>query len=396
MKKNLYATSALVAAGLLAGAGSAEAQGLKLGLGGYFQYYFAAASQDDGVGQPAEGKRNFDIKREAEVWFTGSVKLENGLTVGARIELEAETCGDQIDESYLFFSGNWGRIEAGSINGPTYRMHYAAPNVVNGMGHDPNYVIASAGNNRHGSNSIVTHSGHNFTGDSEKFSYYTPRMSGLQIGVAWTPDQSEEVTGGINARNGSFGGMTNSNNAGQYENIFDISANYVNKLGMVDVAASIGWMTGSREANVTLSTTQGPVRDTRNFVGAGLNLGYAGWTIGGSYSYDNAAQLAAVGTNTRAGTYNMRMWTLGLMYENGPWGFSAMYGGGQIDGDTGLGKDKLDRYDIGAAYTYGPGMKLVGGIQHWKYAGPDKTPTTTANDSTNKAWLFLLGTIITF
>ena len=48
----------------------------------------------------------------------------------------------------------------------------------------------------------------NLSGDSEKISYFSPRFAGLQVGVAYTPDNSEEATAGqVRAKGGSFAGM---------------------------------------------------------------------------------------------------------------------------------------------------------------------------------------------
>ncbi len=393
MIRQLRSTTALVTVALAAAAGTAQAQtsGLKLGLGGYFDYFVAAVKQDDGVGQPGQGKRSFDIKREAEVWFTGSVKLENGLTVGARIELEAETCGDQIDESYLFFSGNWGRIEVGALNSALYRMHFSAPAVIPGHGPvDPSFAEASAGSNRAATTGVATNSSGTLTSDSEKFSYYTPRLNGVQLGLSWTPDQSEEVTGGMNARNGSFGGMTNSNNTAQYENIFEGSVNYVNKVGQIDLSLSAGWGRG------TLEATTANYRKTRNFYAFGANIGWGNWLIGGSYAHDDALQTNTAVGIVPAGTYPASYWTAGIDYKTGPWAHGFTYSGGRIQGSTGVSDDRLNLYQLSSRYTYGPGMQLVGAVQYSDARGPDKTPTTTGNDSTNKAVILLLGTRITF
>jgi predicted porin len=396
MTRTLRSTTALVSATLAGAAvaalpGGAAAQGLKLGLGGYFDYFVTAVSQDDGVGRPGQGKRNFDIKREAEVWFTGSVKLENGLTVGARIELEAETCGDQIDESFIFFSGNWGRVELGALNSALYRMHYSAPAIIPGHGPvDSSFAEASGGSNRLASSSIATNSAGTLTSDSEKFSYYTPRMGNVQLGFSWTPDQSEEVTGGMNARNGSFGGMTNSNNAAQYENIFELGANYVDKMGPVEINLSLGWGHGKLEQSTT------NYKNSRDFYAVGANVMWQGFTFGGSFAHDTAFQTNTAVGIVPAGTYKARYWTAGVDYKTGPWAYGFTYSGGRIEGPSGVSDDRLDQYQLATRYTFGPGMQLVGAVQYVDFRGPDKTPTTTGNDSTNKAWVLLLGTRISF
>ncbi len=55
--------------------------------------------------------RNFDaINHNGEVWFRGETTLDNGLTIGARIELEAEDAPDQIDQSFVYWQGGFGKI----------------------------------------------------------------------------------------------------------------------------------------------------------------------------------------------------------------------------------------------------------------------------------------------
>ena len=103
MKKALLATSAIIAAGVIAApaiAAEKKAAGpIALKLGGYFTLMGVHTSQDDGAGQPGNNLHDNMITREAEVSFSGSTTLDNGVSVGVDVQLEAETCGDQVDES---------------------------------------------------------------------------------------------------------------------------------------------------------------------------------------------------------------------------------------------------------------------------------------------------------
>lgn len=126
--KKLLSTAAL--AGLLAvAAAPAMAQGdqsaLKLDLGGYFRGYVVYSDQDSH--QFAE-ERNIDILRDTEVHFTGETTLDNGLTVGVHVESAADS-GDSfaVDESYMYTSGSWGRVNFGSEDGASYLLQVAAP-----------------------------------------------------------------------------------------------------------------------------------------------------------------------------------------------------------------------------------------------------------------------------
>src|SRR5262245_21978026 len=95
MKKFLLATTAIAGVGLMAGQAMAQAPAisstggpLRLGVGGYFQAYgvlfngtnsSAAPGTPGSLGGVEAHKTNVDLKREAEVWFTGETKFDNGL-----------------------------------------------------------------------------------------------------------------------------------------------------------------------------------------------------------------------------------------------------------------------------------------------------------------------------
>lgn len=138
MKKLLIGTAA-VALGLSM-ASSAEAQGVKLDVGGHMKGYVSWTDTDDNVDQdglditatdPADDDvRAFDILRESELHFSGESTLDNGLTVGAHIETDIDgTGGDDFDteEAYAYFSGAWGRLNFGLEDGATYLLQVAAP-----------------------------------------------------------------------------------------------------------------------------------------------------------------------------------------------------------------------------------------------------------------------------
>src|SRR5882757_7595708 len=89
MKKILLGTSALCA---LAMAGPAGAQTtnepVKLGIGGYFNSAYGDIVSQNGVG--SKGKRRDDIDTDAILNFKGSTKLDNGIVVGASVQMRAQ------------------------------------------------------------------------------------------------------------------------------------------------------------------------------------------------------------------------------------------------------------------------------------------------------------------
>ena len=122
--KKLLLSSAAVAMGL-AFAAPAQAQGVTLDLGGHMKGYVGYVDQDTNAGTE---NRELDIFRETEIHFTGETTLDNGLTVGFHAEADADGAdGFNLDESYAYFSGSWGRVNFGEEDGAAYLLQVAAP-----------------------------------------------------------------------------------------------------------------------------------------------------------------------------------------------------------------------------------------------------------------------------
>ncbi len=150
MKKQLLATTALVAGGLMAGAAQA-ADPIKLSLGGYAHTGLTIRSEDNtaSANGTINGQNDWfvqnnglqvttdigrsDVFWEAEVWFVGETTLDNGIKVGVNIQLEAYTSNDQVDEHYVYLTGGFGRLVVGAENSAPYIMHYAAPTPTGGQ-----------------------------------------------------------------------------------------------------------------------------------------------------------------------------------------------------------------------------------------------------------------------
>ena len=123
MKKLLLTTAAC---GLAFAATPANAQ-VELELGGYFKGYGAYVDQDE-TADVATHTNDFDMIRDTELHIGGETTLDNGLTVGAHVEISADADADIApDESYVYFSGNWGRVNVGAEDGAGYLLQVAAP-----------------------------------------------------------------------------------------------------------------------------------------------------------------------------------------------------------------------------------------------------------------------------
>jgi len=110
MKKTLLASAAI--AGIVFASAPAQAQ-MELTIGGHSKNYIGYLDQDDRAGVET---RNFDMQRETELHFNGEATLDSGLTFGFQVETEVDGGDDEntIEESYVYMSGTWGRVNLGS------------------------------------------------------------------------------------------------------------------------------------------------------------------------------------------------------------------------------------------------------------------------------------------
>jgi len=300
MKKVLLGTSAIA----LAGAFSTQASAAEwdVSFGGFMNQHVAYASTDidNAVGEDFDG---VDVHNNSEIIFTPSITLDNGLQFGVNIQLEGNTSGDQIDESYAFIDGSFGEVLLGSENSAGYKMTYAAPNVT-GMpinsGSTSTFVPIFGGAGVGGASGLFRAAkgssfievGGGVNNDAMRITYFSPRFAGVQVGASYARDP------------GQGNGQANLNNA-PLGDIFDVGVNYVNSFGGFDVAVSGRWGIANNDI---------PGGDNPEAFAFGANLGFSGVTVGYAFAENNDS-----------GTADSQGHSAGISYETGPWGVSATY-----------------------------------------------------------------------
>ncbi len=373
MKKALLGTSAVALATAFATAASAVEWEVRVG--GYSEQFAAWASPDiDGLDDG--GFDGIDNKSDTEIHFVPSITLDNGLKIGADVQLEGNRSGDQIDESFVFIDGAFGRVLAGSENSAGYLMHYGAPTVafitnshnsgnlgafipftgtVTGTTGFGDVATLNLGDDAFRGTLYSTYLENAGNNDAQRFTYFTPRFAGFQLGVSYARDGREDNNQQLDIDLEEVG------------NIFDVGANYVNTFGAFDVAVSGRYGIATNDDDfLDLDDDEffGQFDDNPQIWSAGLNLGFAGFTVGGSFAEQN-------NTVDQDG----RSWDAGVSYETGPWGVSfsylngknvddenALINAGDIDGDgvddllsTGA-DEKLQAYVLAARYTLAKGV----------------------------------------
>ena len=361
MKNVLLAGTALVATALIASPAQAE---LKLDLGGHFSGYGVYVDQDND-----NGLNDMEFRKNTEIHFTGETTLDNGLTVGVHVEQEVENANNN-NESYAYFSGGWGRVNFGNEDGAAYLLQVAAPSAdsnIDGLrstisgvripGQTDNggadlaaLQAATTGLANAGSGSTLDYQHADFgngPNDSlqanpvDRISYLTPKFSGFQAGVSYAPEAT------LNTGIAAMGSDTTG-----FENLWELAGRWDGEFEGVGLSFGAGYSHASNQA------AAGDDLKTWN---VGANAAWNQFSFGGSYlDSDNGED------NTT--------WVVGAAWDNGPYHFGASYLNGKFD-NAGLSSTAValvstaqsndldvERFTVGAGYTFGPGMTFRGAL----------------------------------
>lgn len=364
MKKVLLAGTALVATALIASPAQAD---LKLDLGGHFSGYAVYVDEDTA---PGAGFDDFFFRKNTEIHFTGETTLDNGLTVGVHIEQDIENQNSN-DESYAYFSGQWGRVNFGNEDGAAYLLQVAAPSAdsnidglrstIQGFTYDPtglglgstaflDYDHAHFGNN---SSSFLTAAFATALGlpagsvaadtSVDRITYLTPKFSGFQAGVSYAP-RSELAVGMLNGAPLAAG----------FEDLWEVAVRWDGEFEGVGISLGAGYSTSDEVA------TPAAVGDPEAW-NVGFNLAWNQFSFGGAW-LDEEDNLGAVGSESRT-------WVLGAAWDNGPYHVGVSYLDREDEPVPGTSYDSY-KATIGGGYTFGPGMTFRGAVAFGEAANP--------------------------
>jgi predicted porin len=396
MNKYLLGTTALTTAGLIAGmAGGASAanQGdnrIKVGVHGYHQQWGVYANQDiDSKATPGGASNRFktnavDQKHNSEICFTGETTLDNGITFGINVQLEANTESDQIDESFLYVqSDSMGRLILGDENNAGFLLHVTAPD--GGISIDSGDMTndlfwENLSGFSYFDTSLATTNLRFGDNDSGKFTYISPRFAGFQLGASYIP---QFESGGDNNSSVYKSRVAGTNTINRTRNGVAVGGNFTEDFNGFGVKLSLGWL-GAQTSDNDLSAAN-----------AGAQFSYAGLTVGGAYvkAFDGTQSVDATGNELR--TAKGYGWTVGGAYEIGPYTVGLTYQYGENDGNRGSsGKPQLQQANISGTYQFGPGVDLVGGFFAYDLQTQGRSDGTVGFD--NQGWGFASGIKLAF
>lgn len=385
MKKVLLST---VAAGLAFAAMPAHAD-IDLELGGFAMAYGAFVDQDEKNGEV----NDFDLVKETELHVSGETTLDNGLTVGMHAEFNVDGADGSAgnEESYLYMSGSWGRVNVGEEDGAAYLLQVAAPSADSNVDGLRSYIDGV-------NETVLVDSGYTFattvddleydqapTGATSKLTYLSPVVSGFQLGLSFTPDGDAAVSGSIGTDNTSTLG-----NNGVYGEAYEAAVRYEGEFEGVGIAAGAGYSNIQLEdyaAGVT--PVAGDISDDRTVWNAGLDLDFGPFGVGVVYKEDDHGEVKNA-ANTGS-IDDEEIFVVGVDYTTGPFKLGAsFYDSENVDGNEDL---DANRYVGGVTYTYGPGMTLRGSVSYVEF---EDTNIGGTNDDEVDATSFLIGTKVKF
>jgi hypothetical protein len=365
MKKGLLMTSALVAAGTLSLAVDAWAQKaanpVSLRLGGYMDQRIGSAFQRQDEKErtgstspqaPGASQGTFDQQTEAEIHFIGDGRLDNGLVIRAVVELEVTgSPGNMIDEQYLILRNGYGQVIVGNEDPVTSLMttgyiSHLASSVGLSLTYDITpWIPAPAGWVSPSPTAGATHAVmlESFDNDANKIIYVSPRFFGLQLGVSYAPEATQDL---------QDDGVGNSPPTKEvWSDSIGVAANYEIKFDQVSIGVAAGYNEAKGSGIVNnRNAGQNPTQ-----WGGGGRVDFGGLRVLAGYKkLENMDGLSpAIPTNNLDGD----IWNVGVRYNWGPNGVSFNYSQGSAKALVNSGDDELDLAILSYARQFAPGIR---------------------------------------
>jgi hypothetical protein len=399
--------------GLVAGEATA-ASGLKLGITGFYRngiggsfgnspttQHIVTSGGVPSVSTAGLGnfnRQNVSMRQQIRVNFTGKTTLDNGITVGVLVGLDAENVAksdstSQINRAYADFRGKFGDIRIGEAYSALVTDCIVDPgNVTSQFGvNSPENSFSNVGfaqirnQTLHTANVSNSAAGYFSTfgvapigsigtcfgieSKGNKIEYFTPDFGGFTFGVSFTPTGGQRRAGG----GLSYGTDVTAPGSGDTgNNILSVAFDYTHDFG--------GWnleLGGGGEWAFTQYTPAGGTTGNKPaWYQGGVQVGFGHFTVGFSgayyqnYIHDDysAANTASPGDDgwvvAAGGSYTIDAWSFGLQGLYGSYQQSAS--AVLLTSAPGVSADNQIFWGVSlnAAYALGPGISLEGQVAY--------------------------------
>ena len=328
-------------------------QPIELQLGGFMSWYGTYADQKKTTlksGVPVGDYNNFDIMGDAEIYFSGSTTLRNGVKIGAIVQLEAGTDSDTsdqtIDETYMTLDSKIGRIIAGNVKNVSNQMSVTAPTVstLGVQETDFRRVVVVPENFAYNKATYAL-----LDDISTKLSYITPTVSGFTAGISLMPGNKKKGKDADDL-------LIPSGGIKLFKYGADATALFQHDFGSFDVEASASYT--FYKPNLHANNNFADEKNIHEY-GAGLNIHFGNWSVGGSYHYTNMSRETAEWLNPYANVAKGVSWDAGIEFSAGPFAASANVFQSRADSITVNGKkDIFSLYQLSGQYKILAGVSL--------------------------------------
>ena len=336
--------------------------------------------------RPEEAGRDVEVMNRFRLRVTATATANNGLTYGASMRLRTSLRSGvaDADVAYLFAKGRFGTVELGTQFNPNLLYHVMAPSGFGTGGVDGDWMIGDVGWVQYQLTFLEPYFGGGYTvttfvKEANKINYLTPRFfsdgapqRGLMGTLSYTPTNRAVYTNvnrvlvntdSVNSR--PYGApKTNaySNCLGgtsplgcNYTDIYELGLRYDESFHDITLAGNFSYIGGT-----TQRINFGVPRSFYDLSAwqAGVQLGYRGWLIGGSYlDAGRSAYPRPSAATGRLYPDGQSTWTAGVSFETGPLTVGCNYQHGRDAGDlTVPGARFANLYAVGMTYQLAPGL----------------------------------------
>ncbi len=339
MKSLLLASTAMVTA--IALSSSAFAEDGKINLSVFTQFHASATDADNDTLATNNGH---DFNTNSEIKLKASNTADNGLKYGLEIQLETDQDStDNTDENYLWVEGDFGRVEFGDQDGAAESLLASGKDVglIYGM------IDNATGSSLDTSSASISQTAADVSdsSDATKITYYTPSFNGFKAGVSYAPDTSdgqEVATSVVDTR---------------AEQFVEAGLNYSGSFNDVSVELGANGVWADHSGNA------GTDQNDAQFFGAGVgfNVGYAGFTVGAGYTYQDGDDVFD----------NQNTVDAGINYTTGAWQVAVAGVWSETNDVTASAGGDFESTAIsaGVQYELAPGLAVYGSAITGDYEG---------------------------
>lgn len=411
MKKVLIGSTALLAAGMIAGPAFAgepmTASKLDLSLGGDMSFKLEYQSRQPKLSDTlaADKRRNHNFELDGEMHVMGEAGNDAGLTFGFEVELEIAGAGvdgngnDTVDQNWIWVDGRFGKVYLGAKSVGAYQAK-GDTETYSGVG----LLTADTGTNKASSVGDDISDKNGNPDENNKFTWVAPSMGGVALAIDYVPDLSAQNTTG----------STTNNDAGAIDKLMIISLSYDFTMGGADGTIEVGYATANAEdpqvdtdiENANRWRVGGEVsvagfdvggfllqwnqdaedtNPTEDATTSGVFVQYetGPWTVGASWRRTTNDEMTAGTPNVKAGEDKYTQINGGVTYElSGDKTIKVGYETSKWDDHLNVATDENDAksLDIKFEWDVASGLEFDVGYQNFRYkqhdiTGPQSGPT---------------------